>query len=115
MDTATLKEPKEPAACQGLEDIRAAIDHLDRQLIELLRRRKAYVLSAARFKPNEASIPAPERVTRMIADRRVWAEEAGLDPEFVVSLFEPTIDWFIELQIQHWRRQQNLVGGSRTP
>ena len=69
---------KTPDACDGLQDIRHAIDSLDHQIIDLMRQRMAYVKAAARFKPTESSIAAPERVAQMLPQRREWAEQAGL-------------------------------------
>ncbi|WP_201317084.1 chorismate mutase, partial [Burkholderia sp. E168m15] len=63
---------KTPDACTGLPDIREAIDRLDADIIDALGRRMQYVLAASRFKPNEASIAAPERVAAMLPDRRRW-------------------------------------------
>ena len=78
---------KTPDACMGLPDIREAIDRLDADIIDALGRRMQYVLAASRFKPDEASIAAPERVAAMLPDRRRWAEQAGLDADYVETLF----------------------------
>ncbi|MFC3942942.1 isochorismate-pyruvate lyase [Pseudomonas gingeri NCPPB 3146 = LMG 5327] len=94
---------KAPEACQNLNDIRGGIDSLDRQLLEILQQRLRYVKAAARFKPDEQSIPAPERVTAMLAERREWAAAAGLEVAFIEKLYEQVIHWNIQQQIQHWR------------
>ena len=62
-----------------LADVREAIDHIDSDVIRALGLRMRYVKAASRFKPDEASIPAPERVAAMLPQRRQWAESAGLD------------------------------------
>ncbi|MEW9612479.1 isochorismate lyase [Shinella sp. S4-D37] len=98
-----------PANCQNLGDVRQAIDTIDRTLIDLLGLRMGYVLEAARFKPDVASIPAPERVAAMLPERRRWAEENGLNPDFVVPLFSQMIQWFIQQQTHHWE-QKNAPG-----
>lgn len=61
---------KKPEACESLNDIRTGIDSLDKEIIQLLSRRMGYVKAAAQFKPNEESIPAPERVVVMLEDRK---------------------------------------------
>lgn len=107
---------KTPDACASLADIRLGIDTLDAEIVALLGRRLDYVLAAARFKTDEASIPAPERVAAMMPDRRLWAEQAGLDPDFVAGLFDILIPWFIQRQIIHWRQEygqpQPIDGGA---
>lgn len=95
-----------PAECRELSDIRQAIDTLDRAVIELLGLRLGYVLEATRFKPDAASIPAPERVAAMMPERRRWAEENGLNPDFVVPLFSQIIQWFIQQQVSHWHLRE---------
>jgi len=100
-----MPHPLPPLDCTSLAEIRDGIDHLDRQIVGLLRERMAYVHAAAAFKPTERSIPAPERVTAMLIDRRAWAEQAGLPPDDVESLFAGLIRWFINQQTLHWRRQ----------
>jgi isochorismate pyruvate lyase len=99
---------KSPEDCTGLDDIRVGIDSLDKQIVEALGQRMAYVKAAAQFKPTEESIAAPERVGAMIPQRQSWAMEAGLDPDFVGPLFAQIIHWFIGQQIHHWRAKRGL-------
>ena len=68
-----------------------------------------YVKAAARFKPTESSIAAPERVAQMLPQRREWAEQAGLDPHFVETLFAQIIHWYIGQQVLHWRAMRTLA------
>lgn len=98
---------KSPDACEGLPDIRTAIDSLDHQIIELMRQRMTYVKAASRFKPTESSIAAPDRVALMLPQRRQWAEQAGLDGAFIESLFAQIIEWYIAQQVLHWRSQRS--------
>ena len=105
-----MSPPKAPDLCQGLGDIREGIDDIDFQIIGLLKCRMAYVKAAARFKPTEASIPAPDRVASMLAERRTWAEQAGLPADGIASLFASLIQWFIDQQTRHWRAQRAMDG-----
>lgn len=97
---------KTPQQCTSLEDIRVGIDTIDREIIAALGRRLHYVRAAAAFKLTEESIAAPERVGAMIPERCAWADEAGLDPDFVGPLFAQIIHWFIAQQIHHWRKSR---------
>lgn len=102
---------KTPEQCSALDDIRWAIDTLDQQIIQALGQRLAYVKAAAQFKPTQDSIAAPERVAAMLPQRQQWAEQAGLDPMFVVPLFAQIIHWNIAQQVRHWRVQRGLEQG----
>lgn len=99
---------KKPEVCESLNDIRVGIDTLDREIVHILSKRLGYVKAAAQFKPNEQSIPAPERVVAMLEDRKKWAEEEGMSTEYVEHLFSHIIDWYINQQIQHWRAERGL-------
>ncbi len=74
---------KPPENCTGIEDIRQAIDALDREIVGLIGRRARYVEAAARFKTGESSVHALERRQAMLLERRIWAEEENLDPDMI--------------------------------
>ncbi|WP_420233016.1 isochorismate lyase [Pseudomonas sp. ABY48] len=98
---------KTPAHCTGLPDIRHAIDTLDRQIIDALGLRMQYVKAASSFKPDQASIAAPDRVAAMLPQRRRWAQEVGLDGEFIEGLFNQIIHWYIAEQTAFWLQKQS--------
>ncbi|WP_342649061.1 isochorismate lyase [Pseudomonas sp. REB1044] len=98
---------KTPENCIDLMDIRQAIDTLDEQIIRTLGLRMRYVKAASAFKPDQASIAAPERVAAMLPRRRSWAEQAGLDGEFIEHLFNQIIHWYIAEQTAYWLHNQS--------
>ncbi|WP_444886230.1 isochorismate lyase [Microbulbifer sp. JMSA008] len=103
-----MQATKLPMECKNLDEIRQGIDSIDREIIRLLQQRMGYVLSAAQFKPDEASIPAPDRVAAMLIDRRGWAEEEQLSADYIELLFSGVIQWFIKQQKLHWRTERAL-------
>ena len=94
---------KQPGACESIEDVRQAIDALDRKVISLIGRRAHYVEAAASFKTGEQSVRAPERQQAMLADRRRWAEEAGLDPGMIEKIYRTLVSYFVNREVQRWR------------
>ena len=98
---------KTPEHCTGLADIRHAIDNLDHQIIDALGLRMQYVQAASAFKPDQASIAAPERVAAMLPLRRQWAQDVGLDGEFIESLFNQIIHWYIAEQTAFWLQKKS--------
>ena len=68
---------KTPEQCGSLDDVRLGIDSLDREIIAALGRRLAYAKAADRFKPDEASIAAPQRVAAMLPERRACASQGA--------------------------------------
>ena len=92
-----------PEACESLEDVRGAIDGLDREILGLLGSRARYVTAAARFKTDRNSVRAPERREAMLARRREWAAEEGLDPDFVEGLYRNIVSHFVSREMDHWQ------------
>ena len=99
----------EPADCSGMDQIRAEIDRLDHAIVELLGKRFQYVLAASRFKPSESAVRAPERFQAMLGQRRIWAEEQGLNPDVIERLYRDLVTHFIEEEMARWR-QHTLEG-----
>ena len=93
----------DPKDCRNLQDVRDGIDSIDKQIFTLFLQRLDYVYSASRFKADEASISAPDRVESMLDERRRWAREHHIDEELIASLFENIIHQFISEQIKYWR------------
>ncbi|MDB5241301.1 MAG: isochorismate-pyruvate lyase [Spirosoma sp.] len=95
---------KKPEDCQDMTDIRQAIDTLDQAVISLWARRFEYVKAATKFKANEMAVRAPERFESMIAQRREWAQEQGLNPEVIEGLYRTLVTHFIEEEMKHWQQ-----------
>ena len=94
---------KPPEACGSIEDVREAIDELDREILRLLGRRAGYVAAAAPFKTDQNSARAPERQKAMLATRRGWAEEGNLNPDFIEGLYENIVSHFVVREMGRWR------------
>ena len=92
--------------CRDLDDVRAEIDRLDRQIVALLAERAGYVRQAARFKPAREDVPAPQRVEAVIGKVRALAAEAGLDPALVERVYRAMIAAFIEAELREHERIQ---------
>ena len=95
-----------PEDCASIEDVREAIDGLDRGILDLLGQRARYVAAAARFKTNQDSVRAPERQKAMLARRRGWAAEEGLDPDFVEDLYKRIVSHFVGREMDRWRERR---------
>lgn len=89
--------------CSSIQEIRAEIDRIDREIINLLGERYGYVKAAAKFKTSKTGVKAPVRVAAMLQKRRVWAEEAGLNPDMIEKLYTDLVNYFIQQEMQKWK------------
>ena len=97
---------KTPDQCESMVDIRAEIDRLDRQVVALLGQRFAYVKAASKFKTSETTVRAPERLQAMLQQRRVWAEEEGLDADVIEKMYQDLVNHFINEEMKHWKQSE---------
>lgn len=88
-----------PGACTSMADVRAGIDRIDRQLVDLIAERFGYVERAWEIKLAEAA-PAnvPWRNQQVIDRVRARAEERGLPADLVEALWRQMIGWFIQYE-----------------
>jgi isochorismate pyruvate lyase len=85
----------------GLAQVRADIDDIDRQLVELLARRGRCVQRAARFKRDEVEVRGPQsRIDDIISRARASAESTGADPDVVETTFRAMISAFIDAELR---------------
>jgi isochorismate pyruvate lyase len=99
-----LNHSKEPEECRSIEDVRAEIDCIDRQVIALIGKRAEYVRAAVKFKTSEADVRASERFEAMLHRRRAWAAEVGISPDIVEKLYRDIVQHFIREEMAHWKQ-----------
>ena len=91
--------------CQNMEDIRAQIDFIDKELISLISKRATYVNKTAQFKKDESDVKAPARVKKMLNQRKIWAIEKNINSEFIHNLFSNMVEFFINKEMQEWNNK----------
>ncbi len=94
--------PVPPDQCANLDEIRAGMDAIDREIISLITRRVAYVRKAAEFKTSSANVAAPDRVAAVLKTRREWAEAAGLSGDVVESLYRDLVTYCVSEEHKQW-------------
>ena len=67
--------------CINIVEIRAAIDIIDNQIVELIASRSKYVKEAAKFKNDEKAVKDSNRVQKVINSKKELAEKYGASPE----------------------------------
>ncbi|MCX8130166.1 MAG: chorismate mutase [Clostridia bacterium] len=89
--------------CLNIEEIRSEIDRIDMRIISEISSRYKYVKAAARYKKDEESVKATDRVKKMMEARRQWALEEGLDPDVIEKLFTCLVNYFIGEELKQIR------------
>lgn len=86
--------------CTSLEQVRAHIDRIDRQIVTLLAERGGYVKQAAQFKKTTDDVKAPQRVEQVIAKVRALSAELGAHPEVTEQVYRAMIAGFIGAELK---------------
>lgn len=94
-----LQQLTPPAECQSISDVRAAIDSIDRLVVEAIGRRFEYVQAVTRFKRTRDDVHAVERYNAVLATRRAWAIEFGLNPDVIEEMYRTLIGHFINHEL----------------
>ena len=93
--------------CNSIEEVRASIDRIDRQLVSLLAERGAYVKQAARFKKTTDDVKAPQRVEQVITKVRSLSRELGADPSVIEQVYRAMISGFIAAELAEHEPPKN--------
>jgi isochorismate pyruvate lyase len=82
----------------SLDEIRANIDKLDKEIVILLSKRGECVKQAARFKKTPSQIKDPQRLEQVIEKVTSYAKEIGFDPFTIEIIYRHMIDAYIQLE-----------------
>jgi isochorismate pyruvate lyase len=85
--------------CANLDEVRANIDRLDREIVKLLAERGQYVVQAARFKKTKADVYAPARVEQVVSNVRRYAQQFGASPDIVERGYRVLVAGFTEEEL----------------
>jgi len=99
LDDAVRFSAIEPDECQTIEEIREGIDEIDHVLLDLLVRRQAYTVRAAKIKKDAGmAVRDEDRLAQQIARAKALGAEKGLSPLLVEPLFTLMIEQHIKFE-----------------
>jgi isochorismate pyruvate lyase len=87
---------------QSLDEVRSAMDSIDRQIVDLIAERVACVRAAAGFKTVAAAVADPARIQLVLDTRRAWAETKGLDGAAIESIYRDLVAYCISEEQKYW-------------
>jgi isochorismate pyruvate lyase len=97
-----MTEPVAPADCTTMTEVRAGVDAVDRELVQLLARRFGYMDAAARIKTDRASVRDEARKTEVLANVARHAVAAGLDPDRLAAVWDVLVEQSIAYEAGVW-------------
>ena len=93
-----------PEATETMAEIRAGIDHLDRELVTMLAERMRYIEAAARVKQDRHVVRDEARKAAVIENAAAKADELGLDPTLIEELWETLVERSIAHELVQFDR-----------
>jgi len=94
--------------CKTLEEVRAEIDKLDIQLVDLIAQRSHLIRQAAAFKNSVDEVKADDRIDFIKARVREHAIGLGINPNMISELFTTMIDEMVETEISEFRNSNTF-------
>ncbi len=99
--------------CSDMVQVRAEIDRIDLNLVDLIAQRFSYVDRAWQLKANPGDAYVPWRIQQVIDKVKERAKENGLPPELTEALWRQMIGWFVQYEEEKLRRQLEAGGGEK--
>lgn len=91
-----------------MNQVRAGVDALDRELVALLARRFDFMRAAARIKPTRESVRDEARKAEVIGSARAEAARLGAPAERVATLWDALVESSIAFELEEWDRRHRL-------
>ncbi|MBM4794368.1 chorismate mutase [Streptomyces sioyaensis] len=100
---------------ERIDELRVAIDALDRQIIALLARRTAIVRELTEFKNDEEAVRSPGRVEQVIEKVRGLADEQGMPAGIAEAVYRTLIAELTDLQMERLAARRATADRAGTP
>ncbi len=85
--------------CDTLQEARNEIDIVDKEIVELIAKRNAYIKQIAKFKTTIEEVKAEDRISDIISNVRAQAISLDLSPNLINDLYIRMIDEMVESEI----------------
>ncbi len=89
--------------CHTLQEVRAEIDKLDDQIVELIGARNSYIKQAAKFKNTVEEVKDPKRIDEIMTKVRHKALTLGMSPNLLEEIYTIMINEMVESEISEFR------------
>lgn len=107
MSNGQISQIKAPPQCEVMDEVRQGVDEVDRQLMELLALRFAYMDAAARIKNDKNAVRDEKRKAQVINNAIHLAHQYGLPAIALGGLWEELVEISIAHESQKWEDLRN--------
>jgi isochorismate pyruvate lyase len=94
--------------CTTLEEARAKIDLVDKDIITLIAQRNGYIKEIAHFKNSIDEVKAKDRIDFVISNAREQAISLGLSPNLINDLYVRMIDAMVESEVAEYKNAKTF-------
>ena len=101
-----MTEIRDPAECMTMNQVRAGVDDVDRQLVALVARRFGYMDAAARIKPDRSAVRDEWRKADVLAKVDAAAHDLEVDRDLMSRLYEDLIETSIAHELVEFDRRR---------
>jgi isochorismate pyruvate lyase len=99
----------DPFDCTIMSEVRAGVDDVDRELVELLGRRFGYMAAAARIKTEAAAVRDEARKAQVIDNVKGYARSSGVPEPLVGALWELLVESSIAYEQALFEQRQRAA------
>lgn len=97
-----MTSAKLPEHCETMIEVRAGVDQVDRELVQLLVRRFGYMDAAARIKTDRGTVRDEERKAQVLDNVAREAAAAGLQSERLRAVWNELVEQSIAYEATRW-------------
>jgi isochorismate pyruvate lyase len=94
--------PVKPENCDTMTEVRAGVDAVDAQLVDLLAVRFAYMDAAARIKTERSAVRDEARKQQVLTNVQTAAGKAGIPVEAIADVWERLVEASIAYEFDKW-------------
>lgn len=94
--------PAAPRDCTTMDEVRAGVDALDRQLVALIAERARYMEAAARIKPSRDVVRDEARIADVLEKVLACAKREGLPREIAEPVWRELVERSIAYELTVW-------------
>ena len=99
-----MTDIRDPADCSTMTEVRAGVDDVDRQIVQLLKRRFSYMDAAARIKPDRSAVRDEWRKADVLSKVDASAAAFGVDRALMTRLYEDVVETSIAYEFKEFDR-----------